>query len=104
MHIAIIGGGPAGLMAAETALAGGARVDLYDSMASIGRKFLLAGKGGLNLTHSEPTEVFSHGMAIAGTRSHPGWQNLAPARFAHGRGDLVSRPLSVPPAACFPST
>ncbi len=58
MHIAIIGGGPAGLMAAETALAGGARVDLYDSMASIGRKFLLAGKGGLNLTHSEPTESF----------------------------------------------
>lgn len=58
MNIAIIGGGPAGLMAAEAALAGGARVDLYDSMASIGRKFLLAGKGGLNLTHSDPTELF----------------------------------------------
>lgn len=58
MHIVIIGGGPAGLMAAEAALAGGARVDLYDAMASIGRKFLLAGKGGLNLTHSEPAETF----------------------------------------------
>ncbi len=58
MHIAIIGGGPAGLMAAEAALAGGAQVDLYDSMASIGRKFLLAGKGGLNLTHSDPPELF----------------------------------------------
>ena len=58
MNIAVIGGGPAGLMAAEAALAGGARVDLYDSMASIGRKFLLAGKGGLNLTHSDPTELF----------------------------------------------
>lgn len=58
MNIAIIGGGPAGLMAAEAAQAGGARVDLYDAMASIGRKFLLAGKGGLNLTHSDPTEVF----------------------------------------------
>ncbi len=58
MDVAIIGGGPAGLMAAEAALAGGARVDLYDSMASIGRKFLLAGKGGLNLTHSDPTELF----------------------------------------------
>ena len=58
MNIAVIGGGPAGLMASEAALAGGARVDLYDSMASIGRKFLLAGKGGLNLTHSDPTELF----------------------------------------------
>lgn len=58
MNIAVIGGGPAGLMAAEAALAGGARVDLYDSMASIGRKLLLAGKGGLNLTHSDPMELF----------------------------------------------
>ncbi|MCA9419861.1 MAG: TIGR03862 family flavoprotein [Nitrospira sp.] len=58
MKIAVIGGGPAGLMAAEAAIAGGARVDLYDAMASIGRKFLLAGKGGLNLTHSEPLEKF----------------------------------------------
>ncbi|MDQ6732728.1 MAG: TIGR03862 family flavoprotein, partial [Nitrospirota bacterium] len=58
MNIAIIGGGPAGLMAAESAIAGGARVDLYDAMASVGRKFLLAGKGGLNLTHSEPLDSF----------------------------------------------
>jgi len=56
--IAIIGGGPAGLMAAEAALRGGVRVDLYDSMASVGRKFLLAGKGGLNLTHAEPMDAF----------------------------------------------
>lgn len=58
MKIAVIGGGPAGLMAAEAAIAGGASVDLYDAMASVGRKFLLAGKGGLNLTHSEPLEKF----------------------------------------------
>lgn len=58
MNIAIIGGGPAGLMAAEAARTGGAEVDLYDAMASVGRKFLLAGKGGLNLTHSEPAEKF----------------------------------------------
>jgi uncharacterized flavoprotein (TIGR03862 family) len=58
MNITIIGGGPAGLMAAESAIAKGARVDLYDAMASAGRKFLLAGKGGLNLTHSEPLEPF----------------------------------------------
>nr|WP_274519526.1 TIGR03862 family flavoprotein [Nitrospira moscoviensis] len=53
-----MGGGPAGLMAAEAAVEGGAQVDLYDAMASVGRKFLLAGKGGLNLTHSEPLEPF----------------------------------------------
>ena len=58
MKVAIVGGGPAGLMAAEAAVAGGARVDLYDAMASVGRKFLLAGKGGLNLTHSEPLATF----------------------------------------------
>ncbi|MDO9283533.1 MAG: TIGR03862 family flavoprotein, partial [Aquabacterium sp.] len=58
IHVAVVGGGPAGLMAAEVLLQGGARVDLYDSMPSVGRKFLLAGKGGLNLTHSEAIEPF----------------------------------------------
>ena len=57
--VAVIGGGPAGLMAAETLAAHGLRVDLYDAMPSVGRKFLLAGKGGLNLTHSEPSEQFN---------------------------------------------
>ena len=56
--VAIIGGGPAGLMAAEAARDAGARVDVYDAMVSVGRKFLMAGKGGLNLTHSEPLESF----------------------------------------------
>ncbi|MBT9528078.1 MAG: TIGR03862 family flavoprotein [Rhizobacter sp.] len=57
-RVAIVGGGPAGLMAAEVLAAGGAQVDLYDGMPSVGRKFLLAGKGGLNLTHSEALEPF----------------------------------------------
>ena len=56
--VAVIGGGPAGLMAAETLSAAGVQVDLYDAMPSVGRKFLLAGRGGLNLTHSEPFEIF----------------------------------------------
>ena len=56
--VVIIGGGPAGLMAAEVLSQRGARVDVYDSMPSVGRKFLLAGKGGLNLTHSEPFGKF----------------------------------------------
>src|SRR5215475_6635862 len=58
MNVTIIGGGPAGLMAAEAASAAGARVELFEAMASVGRKFLLAGKGGLNLTHSEPSVTF----------------------------------------------
>src|SRR3546814_1570675 len=45
-------------MAAETLVAAGVRVDLYDAMPSVGRKFLLAGRGGLNLTHNEPADVF----------------------------------------------
>jgi hypothetical protein len=57
-HIAVIGGGPSGLMAAEVLAAQGAQVDLYDAMPSVGRKFLLAGKGGMNLTHSEPFDTF----------------------------------------------
>lgn len=56
--VAIIGGGPAGLMAAEVLSQGGVRVDLYDAMPSVGRKFLMAGKGGMNITHSEPLEPF----------------------------------------------
>lgn len=56
--IHIIGGGPAGLMAAEAARAAGAEVDVYDRVGSVGRKFLIAGKGGLNLTHSDPFDTF----------------------------------------------
>jgi uncharacterized flavoprotein (TIGR03862 family) len=57
-RIIVVGGGPAGLMAAETARAAGLHVDLYDQMGSVGRKILIAGKGGLNLTHGEPLERF----------------------------------------------
>ena len=57
--VAIIGAGPAGLMAAEVLSAAGVQVDVYDTMPSAGRKFLLAGKGGLNLTHSEPFDAFA---------------------------------------------
>lgn len=58
MKVAIIGGGPAGLMAAETLAKAGAAVTVYDRKPSVGRKFLLAGRGGLNLTHSEPLDQF----------------------------------------------
>ena len=58
-EIAIVGGGPAGLRAAEVAAAAGAAVTLYDAKASVGRKFLVAGKGGLNLTHHEALDAFA---------------------------------------------
>jgi len=81
--VAVIGGGPAGLMAAEVLVRGGARVDVYDSMPSVGRKFLLAGKGGLNLTHSEPVEAF---ITRYGDRS----DRIAPLLQAFGPDQLVA--------------
>ena len=57
-RVVVIGGGPAGLMAAQTLAQGGAQVDLYDAMPSVGRKFLLAGRGGMNITHAEPYADF----------------------------------------------
>ncbi len=57
-NIAVIGGGPAGLIAAERLSAQGHRVDLFERMPTLGRKFLMAGRGGLNLTHAEPLEAF----------------------------------------------
>ncbi|WP_426234965.1 TIGR03862 family flavoprotein [Pseudomonas sp. TWP3-2] len=57
-HVAIIGAGPAGLMAAEVLSQAGVNVDLYDGMPSVGRKFLLAGVGGMNITHSEAYPAF----------------------------------------------
>jgi hypothetical protein len=56
--IIIVGAGPAGLMAAEVLSQAGLRVAMYDAMPSVGRKFLLAGRGGLNLTHAEPMPAF----------------------------------------------
>ena len=57
-RVAVIGGGPAGLMAAEVLASAGVQVDLYDAMPSVGRKFLLAGVGGMNITHSEGKDAF----------------------------------------------
>lgn len=56
--VAIIGAGPAGLMAAEVLIQAGLKVDVYDAMSSVGRKFLMAGKGGMNITHAEDFDKF----------------------------------------------
>ncbi len=65
--IVVIGGGPAGLRAAEVAAAGGARVAIFEAKASVGRKFLVAGRGGLNLTNEEPLTRFR--WSVCRTRS-----------------------------------
>jgi uncharacterized flavoprotein (TIGR03862 family) len=74
-RIAIIGGGPAGLRAAEVAAEAGAEVTLFDAKPSVGRKFLVAGKGGMNLTHSEPLEAFASRYS-ASTASGELWSSI----------------------------
>ena len=75
MRVAVVGGGPAGLRAAEVASAGGAIVSIWDRKPSVGRKFLVAGRGGLNITKSEPTEVFSRRYQSTG-HSEEFWDAL----------------------------
>jgi len=77
-EVAVIGGGPAGLMAAEVLARGGAGVTVYDRMPSVGRKFLLAGRGGLNLTHSDDFEHFLARYGDAEARLRPAIQALSP--------------------------
>src|ERR1700683_4103618 len=70
--VLVVGGGPAGLRAAEIASAAGLRTLLADHKPSVGRKFLVAGRGGLNLTHSEPVEKFPERYGASAAR----WQSL----------------------------
>ncbi len=89
MKIAVIGGGPAGLMAAEAAISKGACDDVSDARPSVGRKFLLAGKGGLNLTHSEPAEKFLTRYGLARPHIQPLLKEFEPdmlREWARGLG------------------
>jgi uncharacterized flavoprotein (TIGR03862 family) len=86
--VAVIGAGPAGLIAAETLLANNLRVEIYDAKPSAGRKFLLAGKGGLNLTHSE---AFSRFITRYGERSEtllPYLARFSPTDLRHWAREL----------------
>jgi len=86
---AIIGGGPAGLIAAEIISRAGMAVTVYDRMTSFGRKFLMAGRGGLNLTHSEPIEAFLDRYGTAKPFLTPLIQAFPPSAlrdWAHGLG------------------
>jgi len=89
VRVAIVGGGPAGLMAAEQLATAGTAVTVFDAMPSVGRKFLLAGRGGLNLTHSEAFEPFLSRYGMQRERLTPmlhafGAQALQD--WAHGLG------------------
>ena len=87
--VAIIGGGPAGLMAAQEAVKAGLQVDVYDAMPSAGRKFLLAGKGGLNLTHSEAAVPFVSRYGARSSEIGPLLEQFGAAEvqtWAHGLG------------------
>ncbi len=77
-QIAIIGGGPAGLMAAETLSRLGHRIAIYDSMPTVARKFLLAGKSGLNITHSEDYGVFATRFGAASVRLRAALDDFQP--------------------------
>jgi len=88
-QIAIIGGGPAGLMAAEILSLAGHAVTIYDSMPTVARKFLLAGKSGLNLTHSEDYASFAERYGMASARLRPVLDAFGPAEirnWAEGLG------------------
>jgi uncharacterized flavoprotein (TIGR03862 family) len=77
--VAVVGGGPAGLMAAEVLAADGATVTVYDRMPSLARKFLLAGRGGLNLTHSEDLDHLLKRYGAAEPRLRPTIAEFSPA-------------------------
>ncbi len=87
--VAIIGGGPAGLMAAEVLSQDGVHVDVYDAMPTVGRKFLMAGKGGMNITHSEPLESFLDRYGARREQIKPLLQDFSPdalREWVHGLG------------------
>jgi predicted flavoprotein YhiN len=111
LRVAVIGGGPAGLMAAEALAAAGpgVKVELYDAMPSVGRKFLLAGKGGLNLTHSEAPEPFLGRFGERAARLQPllaefgptelqAWaQSLGVETFVGSSGRVFPRDMKAAP-------
>jgi uncharacterized flavoprotein (TIGR03862 family) len=89
VRVAIIGAGPAGLAAAERLAEAGAAVTVFDRMASPARKFLLAGRGGLNITHSEPLDRFLDRYGPARARLEPAIRAFPPEalrEWCHGLG------------------
>ncbi len=107
--VAIVGGGPAGLIAAERLAEAGCKVSVYDRMPSLGRKFLMAGRGGLNLTHAEPLRDFLRRyepvspQLLAAVQAYPpdalrSWcEGLGHMTFAGSSGRVFPREMKASP-------
>jgi uncharacterized flavoprotein (TIGR03862 family) len=100
--VAVIGGGPAGLMAAEVLTQAGVRVDLYEAKPSMGRKFLVAGKGGLNLTHSEPLDQFLTRYGARRQQMEPLLKDFGPEQVRQWADGLGIQTFTGSSARVFP--
>ena len=103
-NIAVIGAGPAGLMAAEAAASAGAKVTIFDQMPSPARKFLLAGRGGLNLTHSEPLDQFLSRYGAAATNLNPMIEACAPDALRSWAAELDQQTFVGSSGRVFPES
>ena len=103
-NIAVIGAGPAGLMAAEAAASGGAKVTIFDRMPSPARKFLLAGRGGLNLTHSEPLDQFLSRYGAAATSLKPMIETFPPDSLRSWAAELGQQTFVGSSGRVFPES
>ncbi len=102
-RVAVIGGGPAGLMAAEVLARSGARVTVFERMPSVGRKLLVAGRGGLNLTHSEPIDDLLDRYGPARPRLAPPIADFGPAELRQWCAGLGQEPFVGSSGRVFPS-
>ena len=103
MAIAVVGGGPAGLMAAEVLARGGASVTVFEKMPTVGRKLQVAGRGGLNLTHSEPLDAFLDRYGTARPWLTPAIEQLDPATLRQWCEDLDEPTFIGTSGRVFPS-
>jgi NADPH-dependent 2,4-dienoyl-CoA reductase/sulfur reductase-like enzyme len=101
--VAVVGAGPAGLMAAEMMARAGLSVTVFDRMPSPARKLLIAGRGGLNLTHSEPLPLFLSRYGEAAARLRPAVEAFHRGPWWRGARRLGSRPSWAPAAGCSPA-
>ncbi len=101
--IAVIGGGPAGLSAAELLSAAGCRVTVYEAMPTAGRKFLLAGKSGLNLTHSEPYDIFRTRFGASNGRLAAALDAWTPADIREWAAGLGTQTFAGSSGRVFPA-
>jgi len=99
---AVIGAGPAGLMAAEVLSAGGMAVTVYDRMPSVGRKFLMAGRGGLNLTHSERFDIFATRYGAASANLGPMLKAFPPLALIDWANTLSAHTFTGSSGRVFP--